>query len=83
MKTVVILDLVGTLILPASLIYVGYIVFITLMGEPLSKLMLITWGIVLGVQVVVFLLRSRWDYWWWFFVFLAMGVPVFYFILPI
>jgi len=35
------------------------------------------------VQVVVFLLRSRWDYWWWFFVFVLAGVPVFYFILPL
>ena len=84
MKTVVVLDLVATLILPASLIYVGYIVYITFwMGEPLSLLMLVVWGIVVGVQVVVFLLRSRWDYWWWFFIFVLVGVPVFYFILPI
>ena len=84
MKTIVVLDLVATLILPASLIYVGYIVYITFwMGEPLSLLMLVVWGIVIGVQVIVFLLRSRWDYWWWFFVFIILGVPVFYFILPI
>jgi chitin synthase len=84
MKTIVVLDLVATLILPASLIYVGYIVYITFwMGEPLSMLMLVVWGIVVGVQVVVFLLRSRWDYWWWFFIFIFIGVPVFYFILPI
>jgi len=84
MKSIVVLDLVATLILPASLIYVGYIIFITFwMGEPLSMLMLVVWGIVVGVQVVVFLLRSRWDYWWWFFVFVLAGVPVFYFILPL
>lgn len=84
MKSIVVLDLIATLILPASLIYVGYIVYITFwMGEPLSLLMLVVWGIVVGVQVVVFLLRSRWDYWWWFFVFVLLGVPVFYFILPI
>jgi len=84
MKSIVVLDLVATLILPASLIYVGYIVYITVwMGEPLSLLMLVVWGIVIGVQVVVFLLRSRWDYWWWFFMFVLVGVPVFYFILPL
>merc|ERR1711957_853825 len=84
MKSIVILDLVATLILPASLIYVGYIVYITFwMGEPLSLLMLVVWGIVVDVQVIVFLLRSRWDYWWWFFVFVLAGVPVFYFILPL
>jgi len=84
MRSIVILDLVGTLILPASLIYVGYIVYVTFwMGEPLSLLMLVVWGIVVGVQVVVFLLRSRWDYWWWFLIFILAGVPVFYFILPL
>jgi chitin synthase len=84
MKTIVVLDLVATLILPASLIYVGYIVYITFwLGEPLSMLMLVVWAVVIGVQVLVFLLRSRWDYWWWFFVFIIFGVPVFYFLLPI
>ena len=84
MKSIVLLDLIATLILPASLIYVGYIVYITVwMDEPLSLLMMVVWGIVIGVQVVVFLLRSRWDYWWWFIVFVLAGVPVFYFILPL
>ena len=84
MRAVVVLDLIATLILPASLVYVGYIVFITfLMGEPLSLLMLVVWGIVVGVHVVVFLLRCRWDYCWWFLVFCIFGVPVFYFILPL
>ena len=84
MKSIVILDLIATLILPASLIYVGYIVYITVwMKEPLSLLMLVIWGIVIGVQVVVFLLRSRLEYWWWWLIFMIAGVPVFYFILPL
>ncbi len=83
-KSIVILDLIATLILPASLIYVGYIIYITVyIGESLSTLMVIVWGIVIGVQVLVFLLRSRWDYWWWFFVYIFAGVPVFYLILPL
>jgi len=84
MKSIVVLDLVATLILPASFIYVCCILFITLWtGEPISLFMLVVWGIVVGVQVVVFLLRSRWDYWWWFFIFVVAGVPVFYFVLPL
>ena len=84
MKSIVVLDLVATLILPASLIYVGYILVITFwMGEQMSMIMLVVWGIVIGVQVVVFVLRYRWDYWWWFIVFILAGVPVFYFILPL
>merc|ERR1712216_719119 len=53
------------------------------MKEPLSLLMLVIWGIVIGVQVVVFLLRSRLEYWWWWLIFMIAGVPVFYFILPL
>jgi chitin synthase len=84
MKSIVLLDLVGTLILPASLIYVGYIVYMTVwMDEPISLILMIVWGIVIGVQVVVFLLRSRWDYWWCFIAFLLAGVPVFYLVLPL
>ena len=84
MKSIVLLDLIATLILPASLLYVGYIVYITVfLNEPLSLLIIIMWAVVIGVQVVVFLLRSRWDYWWWFLVFVFAGVPVFYFILPL
>lgn len=84
MKSIVVLDLVATLILPASLVYVCFILLMTLFtGEPISLFMLVVWAIVIGVQVVVFLLRSRWDYWWWFLVYALAGVPVFCFILPI
>eukprot|EP00970_Alexandrium_tamarense_P005871 scaffold958_cov97-Alexandrium_tamarense.AAC.3 len=36
----------------------------------------------MGVQVVVFILRSRWEYLWWFFIYFTVGLPVFYLILP-
>ena len=36
----------------------------------------------MGVQVVVFILRSRWEYVWWFFIYFTVGLPVFYLILP-
>ena len=84
MKSIVILDMIATLILPASLIYVGYIICVTVwMGEPITLFIIVIWGIVIGVQVVVFLLRSRWDYFWWFLVFVLAGMPVFYFVLPL
>lgn len=84
MKSIVVLDLVATLILPASLVYVFFILFVTLIArEPISLFTLVVWAIVIGVQVVVFLLRSRWDYWWWFLVYALAGVPVFCFIMPI
>ncbi len=84
MKSIVVLDLVATLILPASLVYVCFGLFMTLLtGEPISFFMLVVWAIAIGVQVIVFVMRSRWDYWWWFLVYVLAGVPVFCFILPI
>ena len=49
---------------------------------PVSTVLLILYGIIMGVQVVVFILRSRWEYLWWFFIYFTIGLPVFYLILP-
>jgi len=84
MKMIVILDLIATMILPASMIYFGYFIYLVFVtGEEISMLMLILYGVIMGVQVVIFLLRSRWDYLFWFAIFLVLGIPLFYFILPI
>ena len=84
MKTIVVLDLIATMILPASMIYAGYFVYLVFVtGEDISLLMLILYGVIMGVQVVIFLLRSRWDYLFWFLIFMVVGVPLFYLVLPI
>merc|ERR1711966_544848 len=84
MKTIVVLDLIATMILPASMIYAGYFVYLVFVtGEDISMLMLILYGVILGVQVVIFLLRSRWDMLFYFLIFMVAGVPLFYFILPL
>lgn len=84
MKTIVLLDLIATMCLPASMLYAGYFIYLVFVtGEDVSTLMLILYAVILGVQVIVFLLRSRWDYLFWFLIFAVFGVPLFYFILPI
>jgi len=84
MKTIVILDLIATMILPASMLYAGYFIYLVFVtGEDISMLMLILYGVILGVQVVIFLLRSRWDMLFYFIIFMVTGVPLFYFILPL
>ncbi|KAL7542367.1 hypothetical protein ACHAXR_011719 [Thalassiosira sp. AJA248-18] len=84
MKVVVFIDLVATMILPASYIYAMYLLFLVFFEDlPVSMVLLILYGIIMGVQVVVFILRSRWDYIWWFFIYFTVGLPVFYLILPV
>eukprot|EP00581_Thalassiosira_minuscula_P037118 CAMPEP_0184472786 /NCGR_PEP_ID=MMETSP0740-20130409/115599_1 /TAXON_ID=385413 /ORGANISM="Thalassiosira miniscula, Strain CCMP1093" /LENGTH=219 /DNA_ID=CAMNT_0026849533 /DNA_START=106 /DNA_END=763 /DNA_ORIENTATION=- len=83
MKVVVAIDLIATMILPASYCYAMYLLFLVFFRDlPVSTVLLILYGIIMGVQVVVFILRSRWDYIWWFFIYFTVGLPVFYLILP-
>jgi len=84
MKVVVFIDLIATMILPASFCYAVYLLFLVFVEDlPVSKVLLILYGIIMGVQVVVFILRSRWEYIWWFSVYFIVGLPVFYLILPV
>mmetsp|Transcript_20206 Transcript_20206/g.38806 ORF Transcript_20206/g.38806 Transcript_20206/m.38806 type:complete len:1076 (+) Transcript_20206:134-3361(+) len=84
MKVVVFIDLIATMILPASYCYAMYLIFLVFFEDlPVSTVLLILYAIIMGVQVVVFILRSRWDYCWWFFVYFTVGLPVFYVILPV
>jgi chitin synthase len=84
MKVVVFIDLIATMILPASYCYAMYLLFLVFADDlPVSTVLLIIYGIIMGVQVVVFILRSRWDYLWWFSVYFIVGLPVFYLVLPV
>lgn len=84
MKTVVYLDLVACMILPASTVYAAYLVFLVAAGKTqFSVLLLVLYGLLIGVQLVVFILRSRYDFFFWFIYFTIIGVPVFYFVLPL
>eukprot|EP01083_Nonionella_stella_P239541 838289_1 len=61
-----------------------YLLFLVFFRDlPVSTVLLILYAIIMGVQVVVFILRSRWDYLWWFFIYFTAGLPVFYLILPV
>jgi chitin synthase len=83
MKVVVFIDLIATMILPASYCYAMYLLFLVFFEDlPVSTVLLILYAIIMGVQVVVFILRSRWEYLWWFFIYFTIGLPVFYLILP-
>lgn len=84
MKMVVVMDLIVTMILPASLIYIGYLAYLFItQPELIDTFVLIFYAVSFSLQMLSFLVRSRWDYLWWFAVFCVGGIPVFYFILPI
>jgi len=84
MKTVVILDMLSTMILPAAMLYaLSFIYTVFIVGEPITQMTLILYGVILGAQVLIFLVRSRVDHLFWFLIYLVLGLPVFFFILPL
>jgi chitin synthase len=84
MKTVVYLDLIACMILPASTVYAVYLIFLVAAGKTqFSLLLLVLYGLLIGVQLVVFIVRSRYDFLFWFVFFTIVGVPIFYFVLPL
>jgi len=84
MKMIVILDMVSTMILPASVLYaLSFIYIVFWEKEPFSLVTLVLYGVIFGVQFLVFVVRGRLDYIFWFLVYFILGIPVFYFILPL
>merc|ERR1712157_268639 len=78
------LDLIACMILSASTVYAAYLVALVAAGKTeFSLLLLVLYGMIISVQIVVFILRSRYDFIFWFTFFTIIGVPVFYFLLPL
>ena len=70
MKFIVILDLVGTLILPSTLLYVVLMLYNATIGESqLSMITLLVFGFSVAVQLIVPLLRLEFSYLWSAFVY--------------
>lgn len=84
MNTIIIVDTICTLILPASIIYGAAYTYTAIVDDAgMSMITIVLYGVLFGAQMLIFLARSRFDYLLWFFIYLILGVPVFYFILPV
>ena len=83
MRFVVFIDLFGTIILPATCGYLGYLIYrvATHSGQfPLISIILI--GCVYGLQAVIFLLKRQWQHIGWMLIYL-IAFPIYSFILPV
>jgi len=83
MRFVVFFDLFGTLILPATTVYLGYLIY-TLASHtgPIPYISLAILGGVYGLQAIIFILKRQWQHVGWIIIYL-LAFPVFSFILPI
>ncbi|KAI7866136.1 chitin synthase [Spinellus fusiger] len=83
MRFVVLIDLIGTLTLPVSVIYLVYLIYIVASKTgPLPVLALCMLAGIYGLQAILFILKRQWQHIGWMF-FYILAIPVFSFFLPI
>ncbi|WFD36645.1 chitin synthase [Malassezia cuniculi] len=83
MRFVVMIDLIGTVILPATAVYLVYLVVTVATGSaavPVIALAMI--GAVYGLQAIIFLLRMQWQYIGWMVIYM-LAFPIYAFFFPI
>ncbi|KAI1106962.1 glycosyltransferase family 2 protein [Jackrogersella minutella] len=83
MRFVVFIDLTGTIILPATCAYIGYLLYRVISHTgPLPLVSIIMIAAVYGLQALIFILKRQWQHVGWMIIYL-LAFPVYSFILPI
>lgn len=83
MRFVVLIDLTGTIILPATCVYLGYLLYLVIShtGQfPLISIIMI--AAVYGLQALIFILKRQWQHIGWMIIYI-IAFPVYSFILPV
>ena len=83
MRFVVFIDLFGTIILPATCAYLGYLIYrvSTHSGQfPLISIIMI--ASVYGLQAIIFIIKRQWQHVGWMIIYM-LAFPIYSFILPI
>ncbi|KAI8985511.1 chitin synthase-domain-containing protein [Pilobolus umbonatus] len=83
MRFVVILDLLSTLVMPAVVCYLGFLIY-RLATDPgqVPLISIITLCGVYGLQAILFILRGKWEHIGWMIVYI-LAIPLFSFFIPI
>lgn len=83
MRFVVFIDLFGTLVLPATCVYLGYLIY--LVASHTGQFPIISIAVLAGVyglQALVFILKRQWQHIGWMIIYL-LAFPIYSFVLPI
>ncbi|KAK9477780.1 chitin synthase-domain-containing protein [Lipomyces japonicus] len=82
MQFVILIELVGTLVLPVALAFTLYVVVIAIVRKPVPIIPLVLLGMILGLPgVLVIITAHRTSYMLWMLIYL-LALPVWNFILP-
>jgi chitin synthase len=83
MRFVVFLDLIGTLILPASVIYMIYIIVAwSTQFQTINLYSILVMAAIYVLQALVFIIKQKWEHIGWM-VFYMLAIPLFNFYIPI
>ncbi|KFY43308.1 hypothetical protein V494_02029 [Pseudogymnoascus sp. VKM F-4513 (FW-928)] len=83
MRFVVFIDLFGTVILPATCVYLIYLITTVALGKsqfPLISIIMI--AAVYGLQAVIFILKRQWQHVGWMIIYI-LAFPIYSFVLPV
>ncbi|RHZ77100.1 hypothetical protein Glove_186g151 [Diversispora epigaea] len=83
MRFVVMIDLFATLIMPATVAYLVYLIYTVVRNPtaiPITSLILL--AAVYGLQAIIFIIRRKWEHVGWM-IFYILAIPVFSFYLPV
>ncbi|KAI9252828.1 chitin synthase [Phascolomyces articulosus] len=83
MRFVVIIDLIGTITLPASVIYLAYLLYVVASHTgPIPVIALGMLAGAYGLQALIFIMKRQWQHIGWMIIYL-LAIPVFSFLIPI
>ncbi|KAI4732119.1 chitin synthase [Aureobasidium sp. EXF-10728] len=82
MRFVVFIDLFGTVILPATVVYLVYLIVTASTGGQFPLISIIMLAGVYGLQAVIFIAKRQWQHIGWMICYLA-AYPLYSFVLPV
>lgn len=83
MRFVVFIDLFGTIILPATCGYIGYLIYrIATRSGPFPLISVVMIASVYGLQALIFIIKRQWQHIGWMIIYI-LAFPVYSFVLPI
>ncbi|KAJ1671676.1 hypothetical protein GGF38_000623, partial [Coemansia sp. RSA 25] len=83
MRFVVFIDLISTIIMPATMVYLAYLVYqLTNPDSTTSYISLYLLAAIYGMQALIFILKRQWQHIGWMIVYL-LAIPFFTFLLPV
>jgi chitin synthase len=82
-KTVILLDLISTFLLPVTILYLGYLIYeIVTKVSAFPLILIVSFSILIGSQLLIILVRGDFSYLGWFMAY-YLALPIWYILLPL